>query len=317
MDKIVAYSKNEVFTEALNENFDAAAASKLYLGAEKPYYDGYAHVAQIVDEEIDSLEEKDEPEISFTKSEFNRNNFDLSSFRPQTELNPKVWINGKINSKVRLRLLDIADDFIDTLEVDWVKPKDIILTGSLANYNWSKFSDFDLHVVMDFEEVDDRVNFVKDYFDSKKKLWNEQHENLKIYGFPVELYVQDSNEFHNASGVYSLELNEWIKKPERNGIQAIKLNKYFIKEKVLKFIRQIDALYEASENETDEYKLEQVSLKANELFKKIRSIRREALKNGGEMSSGNVIFKSLRRSGYIGKLAEIKTKTYDKIFSIK
>ena len=317
MDKIVAYSKSDVFAEALNENFDAAAASKLYLGAEKPYYDGYAHVAQTVDEEIDSLEEKDEPEISFTKSEFNRNNFDLSSFRPQTELNPKIWINGKINSKVRLRLLDIADDFIDTLEVDWVKPKDIILTGSLANYNWSKFSDFDLHVVMDFEEVDDRVNFVKDYFDSKKKLWNEQHENLKIYGFPVELYVQDSNEFHNASGVYSLELNEWIKKPERDGIQAIKLNKYFIKEKVLKFIRQIDALYDASENETDEYKLEQVSLKANELFKKIRSIRREALKNGGEMSSGNVIFKSLRRSGYIGKLAEIKTKTYDKIFSIK
>lgn len=317
MDKIVAYSKNDVFAEALNENFDAAAASKLYLGAEKPYYDGYAHVAHIVDEEIDSLEEKDVPEISFTKSEFNRNDFDLSSFRPQTELNPKVWVNGKINSKVRLRLLDIADDFIDTLEVDWVKPKDIILTGSLANYNWSKFSDFDLHVVINFEEVDDRVNFVKDYFDSKKKIWNEQHENLKIYGFPVELYVQDSNEFHNASGVYSLELNEWIKKPERNGIQAIKLNKYFIKEKVLKFIRQIDALYDAAVDETDEYRLGQIAKRANDLFKKIKSMRREGLKKGGEMNSFNIIFKCLKRCGHIKKLADIKVDIYDKMFSIE
>lgn len=317
MDKVVAYSKSDVFTEALNENFDAAAASKLRLGAEKPYGDGYAHVWQIVDEEIDSLEEKDEPEVSFTKGEFSASNFDLSSFRPQKELNPRIWVNGRINSKVRLRLLDIADDFIDTLEVDWVKPKDIILTGSIANYNWSKFSDFDLHVVMDFEEVDDRVNFVKDYFDSKKKLWNEQHPELKIYGFPVELYVQDSNEYHNASGVYSLELDTWIREPERNGIKAIKLNKYFIKEKVYKFITQIDELYDAAADETDEYRLEQIARRANALFKRIKSMRREGLRKGGEMDSFNIIFKCLRRSGHIGKLADIKSKTYDKIFSIE
>jgi predicted nucleotidyltransferase len=306
-----------MFAEALNENYDAAAAPSLHLGAEKPYGDGYAHVWQMVEEEIDNLEDAPDKEISFTKGEFSANNFDLSSFRPQSQLNPKIWINGRINSKVRLRLLDIADDFIDTLEVDWAKPKDIILTGSLANYNWSKFSDFDLHVIIDFEEVDDRVNFVKDYFDSKKKLWNEQHENLKIYGYPVEVYVQDANEYHNASGVYSLELDQWIKEPSKNSIQAIKLNKFFIKEKVGKFIRKIDELYDASKNETDEYRLEEVANKANELFKKIKAIRRESLKNGGEMSSGNIIFKCLRRTGYIGKLAEIKTNTYDKIFSIK
>lgn len=298
---------------ALNENFDAAARSSFKITGSEGDLD-YAH---IVDEEIDALEDKPEPEICFTKGEYKSNNFDLSSFRPQTQLHPKIWINGRINSKVRMRLLDIADDFIDTLEVDWVKPKDIILTGSLANYNWSKFSDFDLHVVMDFEEVDDRVNFVKDYFDSKKKLWNEQHENLKIYGFPVEVYVQDSNEFHNASGVYSLELDEWLKKPEKNSIQAIKLNKYFIKEKVWKFIRQIDELYDAAADETDEYILEQIAKKANALFKKIKSMRREGLRRGGEMNSFNIIFKCLRRSGHIGKLADIKSKTYDKIFSIE
>ena len=307
------YTKEQVLAVALNEHFDAAARSTYMISSSSGDLD-YAH---IVDEEIDSLENQPEPEISFTKKEYQDNNFDLSSFRPQTQLHPKIWINGQLNSKVRLRLLDIADDFVKTLEVDWVEPKDIILTGSLANYNWSKFSDFDLHIVIDFEEVDERVNFVKDYFDAKKKLWNEQHENLKIYGFPVEVYVQDANEFHTASGVYSLELGQWLKEPSKNSIQAIKLNKFYIKEQVLKFIRKIDALEAELEEETDEYKLEQISLKAKALFDKIKGMRREALKNGNEMSSGNIIFKCARRLGYIGKLVDIKTKTYDKIFSIK
>lgn len=296
----------------LNEHFDAAARSSFGLTGEK--LDDYCHV---VDEEIDELDDTQTQETSFTKGEWARNNFDLSSFRPQTQLHPKIWFNGQMNSRVRLRLLDIADDFIKTLEVDWVEPKDIILTGSLANYNWSKFSDFDLHIVIDFEEVDDRVNFVKDYFDSKKKLWNEQHGNLKIYGFPVEVYVQDANEFHTASGVYSLELGQWLKKPEKNSIKAIQLNKFYIKEKVLKFIKLIDELSDEADTETDEQKLEEVALKANALFKRIKAMRRESLKNKGEMGSNNIVFKALRRTGHIGKLADIKMKTYDKIFSIR
>ena len=296
--------------------FDAAARGKFKITSSSGDLD-YAH---IVDEEIDALvpvSEEEPEEYVLRKKDLTMKDIDLSSFKPKKQLEPHIWINGEMNSRVRLRLMDIADDFIDTLDVDWVKPKDIILTGSLANYNYSKYSDFDLHVVIDFEEVDDRVNFVKEYFDAKKKLWNEQHENLKIYGYPVELYVQDSNEFHNASGVYSLNLNAWIRKPSENGIESIKLNKFYIKEKVLKLINKIDELCELADTETDEYKLEEVAEKANALFKKIRSARKIGLKRGGEMDSFNIIFKCLRRFGYIGKLVDLKTRTYDKLFSIK
>ena len=296
--------------------FDAAARDKFTITSSSGDLD-YAH---IVDEEIDALvpvSEEEPEEYVLRKKDLTMKDIDLSSFKPKKQLEPHIWINGEMNSRVRLRLMDIADDVIDTLDVDWVKPKDIILTGSLANYNYSKYSDFDLHVVIDFEEVDDRVNFVKEYFDAKKKLWNEQHENLKIYGYPVELYVQDSNEFHNASGVYSLNLNAWIRKPSENGIESIKLNKFYIKEKVLKLINKIDELCELADTETDGYKLEEVAEKANALFKKIRSARKIGLKRGGEMDSFNIIFKCLRRFGYIGKLADLKTRTYDKLFSIK
>lgn len=243
-------------------------------------------------------------------------NVDLSSFRPQKELNPKIWRDGKINSQVRLRLLEIADAFIDMLNVDWAKPKDIILTGSLANYNWSPFSDFDLHVLMDFRDVDERTQFVKEYFDSKKRIWNDEHDELKIFGFPVELYVQDINEKHTATGVYSLEKNKWLVEPETNNIKAIMLNKFFIKEKVTQFCDKIDKLEELCNNEDDEYKLQQLSKKISELNDKIRGMRKESLLKSGEMGSGNIIFKVMRRNGYMGKLSDLKTKVYDKIKSI-
>ena len=84
-----------------------------------------------------------------------------------------------LDSRIRLKLLDIAEDFIDFLGVDWVKPDDIIMTGSLANFNWNKkYSDIDLHVLIDFSKVDKRTDFVKKYFDSLKNQWNEVHEDL-------------------------------------------------------------------------------------------------------------------------------------------
>lgn len=298
------------------DTFDAAARDNFKITSSSGDLD-YAHV---VDEEIDALvplPEEEPEEYVLHKRDLTMKDIDLSSFKPKKELEPRIWINGELNSKVRLRLMDIADDFFDTLGINWVEPEDVILTGSIANYNYSKFSDFDLHLVIDFEKVDDRVNFVKDYFDAKKKIWNEQHENLKIYGYPVEVYVQDANEFHNASGVYSLNMNAWIREPSKNGIEAIKMNKFYIKEKVVKIINKIDELSDAAESETDSFKLEKIAVAANNLFKKIKSARAYGLKHGGEMNSLNIVFKCLRRLGYIGKLADLKSKTYDKIFSIK
>lgn len=257
--------------------------------------DGYCH---IIDEEIEKESSRKYSPI------------DLSSFKPQKELNPKVWVNGdKMNSKVRNRLLKIADDFWDSLGIKWAETQDVILTGSLANYNWSEFSDFDLHLIVDFNNIDKRTNFVKDFFDAKKKIWNDSHSDLKIYGFPVEIYVQDSSEKHTSSGMYSLERNTWIRKPEIDSIKAIKLEKYYIKEKAMSLMKKIDDICDGDETAEN-------AEKASELFKKIKSIRRDALSNGNEMSPGNIIFKILRRSGHIEKLSEMKNKFYDRVNSI-
>ena len=282
----------------------------------------YTDNIHYIDETIDEVMNETKDGISITKSDIlnmmESKKVDLSSFIPQDELNPKVWDeDGYLNSRVRLRLLDIADAFVDTLDVDWVEIDDIILTGSLANYNWSKFSDFDVHVIIDFKKVDERSDFVSNYFNSKKKIWNNEHESLKIYGFPVELYVQDKNEEHTSSGIYSLEKNEWIMKPEKETFENVKLNKKFIKQKSQDFIDAIESLSNKIEKEDDEHKLEVLSRKVKYIFDKIKGLRKEGLKKSGEFNSFNIIFKVLRRMGYIDTLYNLKLNTYDKIKSLK
>lgn len=269
----------------------------------------YAHV---VDEAIDSI--CSEAPISQTTNE--TADIDFSSFTPQQELNPKIWPNGKINSRVRLRLMDIADDFFATLKIDWLKPLDILLTGSMANYNWSKYSDFDLHLLLDFSDVDENVDFVHEYFTAKKKLWNEEHENLMIYGFPVEVYVQDISEPLVSNGIYSLYKNKWVVEPSKDTIKSLGNEKETIKAKAIETMKKIDALYNATFDISYGYDGEKIIAQIKKLINIIKGIRKESLSNGGEMSAGNIFFKILRRTGYIEKLFTAKTLAYDRKESI-
>lgn len=251
--------------------------------------------------------------------ETNPEDVDLSSFNIKRELNPKFWRNNLLDSRIRMKLLDIADDFIDFLGVDWVTPDDIIMTGSLANFNWNKqYSDIDLHVLIDFSKVDKRKDFVKKYFDSLKNQWNEEHGDLKIFGFPVEVYVQDTNEAHASSGIYSLDKNKWLTEPKRDNLAKAKVNKSLIRSKVAKYIDCIDDLVkEYTENKEDSHRIESVSQKANKLWDVIKNERKGELNKGkSEISNGNIIFKCLRRLNYLDKLYKLKTQTYDNLNSL-
>ena len=248
-------------------------------------------------------------------NEVEASDISLKSFEIQDKLNPKFWINNKINSRVRLKLLDLADEFIESLAVDWVKPKDIVITGSIANYNWSKYSDVDVHILIDFKEVWKKTEFVQDYFDSKKALWAQEHEQLKIYGFPVEMYVEDTNGDNPSSGIYSLNKNKWIVEP--NDFQDAQLNEPFIKDKAAKIMTEIDNIDDKIKKETDNHKLEVLSTKLKKLFDKLHKQRQESLDKNGEMGTYNIIWKVLRRSGHLDKIWEIINTVYNKVNSIK
>lgn len=248
-------------------------------------------------------------------NEISASEISLKSFEPHDKLNPKIWVNNKINSQVRLRLLDIADDFLEECSTRWVKPDDIVLTGSLANYNWSRYSDLDVHILIDFNKVYKKKELVEDYFDSKKELWKRDHQELKIYGFPVEIYVQDTNAKFEASGVYSLNRNEWVKEPE--DLDDVKINGSYVKKEAAKYMSMIDGYEKDLKRLNDTHKIEKVGEKVKKLLDKLKNIRKESLQRNGEMSSGNIIYKIIRRMGYLDKVWDIINTTYNKSKALK
>ena len=254
------------------------------------------------------------------ENELSSSEVDLSSFNIKKKLNPEFWVDAHLDSRIRMKLLDIADDFIETLGISKVKPVDVIMTGSLANFNWNKkYSDIDLHVVYDYNDIDDNKDFIKEYFDSKKQLWNQKHKDLTIYGFNVELYVQDANEEHASSGVYSIEKDKWLIEPDRDTLATSKVNKEYIKDKASYYATKIDELcYQFKKAKDDEYKIRKISEKAEKLFDEIKKMRKTGFeKSGGkEINSFNIIFKYLKRYGYLEKLSNLKVKSYDKLQGI-
>ncbi|NIQ13237.1 MAG: hypothetical protein GTO02_02140, partial [Candidatus Dadabacteria bacterium] len=95
---------------------------------------------------------------------------DIKSFNVKDNLNPNIWLpNGKLRPIVKDKLTNISHDFKEFLDIPWVNVKDVTITGSLANYNWSKYSDIDLHIIIDYDEVgDDSDELITNYLSAKK-----------------------------------------------------------------------------------------------------------------------------------------------------
>lgn len=232
----------------------------------------------------------------------------VSSFKPKESLSNQIFdiSDDKISmhADIRKRLLKISDEFIDTLGIEFFI-HDIVLTGSLSNYNWSNYSDVDLHIIIDFEESKYPIDLLKEFFDAKKNVWNEKHD-VKIKGYDVELYVQDINEPHISSGVYSILHNKWVIEPKK---ESPNIDDSKILQKGEEYAKKIDYLIKKgkSQNVLDELE---------NLRKKIKSFRQSGLESGGEYSYENLTFKLLRRNGYIEKLLKLKTDITDKKLSI-
>jgi predicted nucleotidyltransferase len=214
--------------------------------------------------------------------------------------------------KVRERLLQIAYEFIDFIGVDMVVD-DVVMTGSLANYNWSKYSDVDLHILVDYDEFDSGKvnsiiyhNIMEEFFDLKKQLWNNSTD-ITIKNYEVELYVQDVDVKHLSSGVYSILNNEWVIEPEKS---SPNIDDRKILEKGEEYAKLIDNL--SNDSEIGNVSQSQI----DDLKSKIKKFRQCGLENGGEYSYENLTFKLLRRNGYIEKLMNIKTSVRNKKLSL-
>jgi len=233
---------------------------------------------------------------------------EASSFDTNDTLEPEIWEGEEIKPEIRDKLVRIAMDFIKNLPVE-VNVKDITLTGSLANYNWSNYSDVDLHIIVDFLEVDENVALVKSFFDNARMKWNNNHD-IKMKGYDVEIYVEDEREVHKSSGLYSLMNDEWIKRPKKYR-STIDFPAAMHKAEDIEFQVNIVA------NLITAKKYETALKNIDRLKNKIRNMRRAGLESKlQEFSIENIAFKILRRNDTLGYLNDLKTKAYDAMMSV-
>ena len=239
------------------------------------------------------------------------------------ELNPDIWSREEIKGKsqwvlgdsARKKLLEIGEDFFSKFKEIFGEReyKDIILTGSLANYNYTEFSDFDVHVIMDLKGIDDEhPEILNEAIQGIRFRWNLRHD-IKIKGYEVELFLQSLDDPDASTSTYSLVNNEWIKHP--------KYKVPFVDELELER-KYLGYVYDINELETRLLHGSKIPSNAKDLYKrakavkeKIQKMRGESLKEKGEFSIGNLTFKKLRNTGYIEKIINIITQSYDKIFN--
>jgi predicted nucleotidyltransferase len=226
-------------------------------------------------------------------------------FSIKEKLNSKIWIGNELRLSVRQRLLLITKEFIEYLEiVPSSAVVDIQFTGSLANYNYTDFSDIDLHVIIDLNKVGEQKELIAGFLKGKRASWNNRHD-IKVKGYEVELYAQDAEEEHASTGVYSVLNGLWVKEPKVidfiPDITQISNKAISFQERLYDILRGESAL-----------QLEKLKL----LKLKIIKMRRAGLHDGGEFSNENLSFKVLRRIGFLKRLSDEINKIYDRELSL-
>ena len=218
---------------------------------------------------------------------------------PHEELSVKIWKDEKLKPNIREQLLEIADAFIEYLGIS-IDVLDITLTGSYANYNYTPYSDIDLHIIIDPKSINRDIDLVEEFLKAKKKLFNFRHD-IRVLNIEVELFAQDVNAPSVESGIYSIKDDKWLIKPDKFRSSFDKRN---VSKKVRYLRKQINM-------EIDEAKMTRSTTDLDKLIKKINKMRQSGLEKGGEMSDENIIYKVLRSEGDIQKLYDMRDNIFD------
>lgn len=221
------------------------------------------------------------------------------------ELNPLLWSNEKFDAAARTTLLKLADFWRDEALIPKNAVKDVLVVGGNANYNYTKYSDLDLHIYVDKKKIPDCDKDILDEFLlDKKKIWTLTHD-VKIYGIPVEIYAQGIDEpYGKNQGVYSLKNNKWIQKPKH---EKIDVDDSVVSKKAKYIMHKIEYFIKSRVDKPDTIR---------DFKEKLRRMRQAGIQKGGEFSVENLAYKEVRNKGYLDKLQDYLENIEDKQFSL-
>lgn len=211
--------------------------------------------------------------------------------------------------EVREKLLEIADNFVENVHEDELdlEVKDIVLIGSNANYNYTKDSDLDVHIIASSKPDCNKKHLDKIY-QGYKALFNKNYD-IYIHGIPTEIYVEMDKVNAISGGIYSIKDNKWLRQPKQFEIPDIDYDAFY------KEFGKWEERYFELINYLDEY--ENASEEVSKYIDDIYEVRKAGVAKGGEFDIANLVFKECRNRGYLDHLKELKTELESKEMSLE
>ena len=223
----------------------------------------------------------------------------LEKLEVHSNLNPKLWTSSaELLPDVERKLFDIVDAFTESMSI----PIDIIdarLVGSNASYNYTQYSDIDLHIVANFEAIDVDSEVLQSAYNLEKSSFNKTYD-ISIHGLDVEVYIEDVRASTVSNGIYSLYLHRWIKFPKKIDVPDVDVSR-----ETSVWERRIDTAVGGNGDD------------ARNLLNSIYLVRKNSLEVDGEFGKGNVLFKELRNLGLLDKLRSKITQSDSKRLSLE
>lgn len=227
----------------------------------------------------------------------------VEKFEVHDYLNPSIWTSeNKLHDDVKLKLLEIIEQFESTCDIP-LNMVDAHIVGSNASYNYTCYSDLDVHIISNFDLLDAPKEIVQLAFNAVKAKFNSDYD-ISIHGIDVELYVEDIRSGAVSNGVYSLYQDSWIKFPK-------KLTDVLQPDIGSDLELWRSKFVTAIESEDSE--------KITQVINDIYLVRKNSLDVDGEYGIGNQLFKEIRNCGLLDaakdayKVARSKELTLERL----
>jgi hypothetical protein len=210
----------------------------------------------------------------------------IFEFTGHTQLNPLLWQDQQLKPGIADALTAIADEFIKFVDLA-VPVVDILITGGQASYHYNEHSDLDLHLVIDYHQVecDEEVG---ELLDTKRLLFKHQH-NITVMGIPVEPGTEDLNN-PSVSAAYSIKSQQWIRAPKNHSAE---IDSDAVNQQVDYWVGIIRGVLDQNQPEL-----------AEKVLKLLRKYRKMGLNTTGEYGAENLAYKVLRNQQWVNRLAQ-------------
>lgn len=223
------------------------------------------------------------------------------AFEVHNTLNPKLFnSNDELRTEVKQKILKVVEQFIDMMVIP-VEVLDIQLVGSNCSYNYTDKSDLDVHVIVNYEDINLPQEVIQDIFNLEKSNFNDKFDIL-IRGIGLEMYIQDVKSGISSNGIYSVLSDNWIKFPNKiDDVPIYDVGKY------------VDVWEDRINDALQSNEIEKVQRLLNNLY----LMRKNSIAKDGEYGKGNQIFKELRNLGLISELKDAKRKFISKDLTLE